>query len=140
MGVVLMKSKLTDEFIDEFCKALSLGLSVKAACDYVGISEPAYYSYVNKADEDIKNGVKNSKYIKLMKRVKKAKSACKAYHMNKIREASENGNWQASAWTLERCFPDEFGKSIKNDIPENGVITDLLTAFLNVQKDDDDDS
>ena len=133
-----MRSKLTDDFIEEFCGALGLGLSIKAACDYCGISEPCYYSYVKKAETDLENGVKNSKYVKLFKRVKKAKSSFKAFHMKKIRDAAESGSWQASAWTLERCCPDEFGRSMKNDIPENGIVTELLSAFVNMRKDEED--
>lgn len=131
-----MKSKLTDEFIEDFCGALGLGLSIKSACDYCNISEVCYYNYVKKAEEDMDNGVKNSKYVKLFKRVQKAKASFRVFHMKKIRDAAESGSWQASAWTLERCCPDEFGRSMKNDMNNNGVIPELLSAFLDMKKEE----
>lgn len=130
----MARSKLTDEFIDDFCNAISLGLSINAACDYCSISNVSYFSYINKAKDELEKGVKNSKYIKFFNRVKKAKSHFKMYHMAKIREAAESGSWQASAWSLERCFPDEYGKSVQVETSDNGVIGSLLRAIEEVQK------
>lgn len=134
----MARSKLTDEFVDDFCNALSAGLSIKAACDYCLISEVTYYSYVNKAQNDIEAGVKNSKYVKFFNRVKKAKASFKLYHMAKIREAAESGSWQASAWSLERCCPDEFGKSVQIEASDNGLIGNLVNAITEMQKKDVD--
>lgn len=134
----MAKSKLTDEFIEDFCKAISLGLSINAACDYCGISNVSYFSYINKAKDDIEKGVGNSKYVKFFNRVKKAKSNFKAYHMAKIREAAESGNWQASAWSLERCYPNEYGKTVQVETSEDGVIGSLLKAIEEVKNKNDD--
>lgn len=35
---------------------------------------------------------------------------CEQIHLNNIKEAGELGQWQASAWMLERKFPDKYGK------------------------------
>ena len=48
--------------------------------------------------------------------------------MMKIKEAGEAGSWQASAWLLERCCPDEYGRSIKVGT-DNGILGDLLSAM-----------
>jgi hypothetical protein len=134
----MAKSKLTDEFVEDFCSAISLGLSIVGACDYCSISEVTYYAYIKKAEEEIANGVKNSKYVKFFNRVKKAKASFKAFHMKKIREAAESGNWQASAWSLERCCPNEYGKYIQNEQKENGLIPELVGALTNLRKKDED--
>lgn len=126
----MAKTKMTDELIDNISSAFSLGLSTRGACDYVGISEPTYYSYINKAEDEIEKGKteEQSKYVKFFNTVKKAKAACRVFHMTQIRNAASSGNWQASAWTLERCFPDEFGRQVKVEA-ENGILNGLLKAI-----------
>ena len=122
-------SKLTDEMIENFCRAQQLGLSVKASCDYCGITDRAYYKYIEKAKEDMEKGLK-TKYVQFFHKVKKASADFRAYHMLKIREASESGTWQASAWLLERCYPEEYGRSMKNDVvAENGILPQLISAI-----------
>ena len=66
---------------------------------------------MEKAKEDMEEGL-NTKYVQFFHKVKKASADFRAYHMLKIREAGDSGTWQASAWLLERCYPEEFGRSI----------------------------
>lgn len=101
------KSKLTDEIIEDIKKAVAMGLNNKAVCDYVGLSEPTFYDYYAKGEEDFNNNVE-SQFSKFFKSYKKARADFRIYHLAKIRQASESGSWQASAWCLERCMPDEF--------------------------------
>ena len=51
-----------------------------------------------------------------MQLVKKAEEKAKAYHLQQIRKASENGSWQASAWYLERKHPQEWGRRQQIDM------------------------
>lgn len=129
----MAKSKLTDEMTKDFCSARSLGLNVKASCDYAGISEPTYYTYINRASDDIARGKKNTKYAKFFYSVKKAEASFRVYHMSKIRDAAESGSWQASAWSLERCFPNEYGRVVKME-SENGILDQLLRALKEDEK------
>lgn len=131
----MAKSKLTDELIDDFCKAQKLGLSTKASCDYCGITDRVYYKYMEQAQKDMNEGL-NTKAVQFFHKVKKAKADFRAYHMLKIREASESGSWQASAWILERCCPDEYGKAVKIDT-DNGILGDLLSALKDEDKDNE---
>lgn len=56
---------------------------------------------------------KTDAMLKALERdIKKAYSKYKAVHIARINEASKN-EWQASAWMLERKFPDEFAKPDK---------------------------
>lgn len=127
----MAKKKLTDELIKNISKALSLGLNVRGACDYAGISEPTYYAYMAQAEEDIRHEAK-SKYVEFFNSVKTAKAAFRIYHMTKIREAAENGSWQASAWSLERLFPDEYGRQDKIVITETdpAIIDEVERAVI----------
>ena len=40
----------------------------------------------------------------------------KMKRLNQIEKAAEQGNWQAAAWELERCYPDEYGKRIAAEV------------------------
>lgn len=43
--------------------------------------------------------------------LKDAEIDCKLFHLDKIRNAKRDTPWQASAWFLERKWPEEFGKA-----------------------------
>lgn len=103
----MAKLKLTNELIEDMKKALAMGLTNKAVCDYLGINETTFYAYYNQGEEDFNAG-KKTIFVKFFKSYKKAKADFRIYHLAKIRQASESGSWQASAWCLERCMPDEF--------------------------------
>ena len=112
-------TKLTPELQQEFIAAIESGLTNKSACDYVGIDESTFYSWLNiarKAElEAAENGTKIPKNIKpfseFSKSLKKAEARFKAYHCKNIKRAGDEGAWQASAWLLERKFPEEYGKN-----------------------------
>ena len=40
----------------------------------------------------------------------KAEVKRKLWHLNRIQQASTDGAWQASAWYLERRYPQEYAK------------------------------
>ena len=103
----MAKSKLTEELIEDMKKAVAMGLTNKAVCDYIMLSEPSFYEYYNRGEADFNKG-KDTLFAKFFKSYKKAKADFRIYHLAKIRQASESGSWQASAWCLERCMPDEF--------------------------------
>ena len=123
--------KLDKELAERFCKGLSIGLTVKGACDYAGISEQSFYSYMKQAKDDEEKG-KKSVFTEFFESVKKAKASFRIYHMTKIREAAESGNWQASAWSLERLFPDEYGRQDKLVVAEidQSVIDEVEKAVF----------
>ena len=116
------------EIIDELIKCLEDGVPIIYAGDYVGISEPTYYSYINKANDDIQAGKKNSIYIKFLKRVKKARSTFIQNNMKNIQTSANKGNWQSSAWLLERLDPETFAlkKDFDNKHEENiEIVNDI---------------
>jgi hypothetical protein len=113
------KPKLTEELIKEICKYISNGLGVKDCCDIVGISQQSFYRWQTEAETGFKEGKEelgaatNIKLKRLLsEEIKKAYSKYKLVHITRINEASKN-EWQASAWMLERKFPDEFAKPDK---------------------------
>ena len=100
--------KNESEKIKLLLEGLKLGMPVKHACDSAGISESGFYKYLQKAEKDIEDG-KRTKYVAFLESVKKAKSEFIRNNMAIIQRSAVKGNWQASAWLLERRCPDDFG-------------------------------
>lgn len=56
--------------------------------------------------------------------VQKCLAENKSIHLENIQKAGKDGYWQASAWYLERKFPNEFGK---RDLVRNEYIIKVQT-------------
>lgn len=113
----------------DFITAIKMGFSNEKACAYAGVSEPTLYTWLNKGEEDEKNGNTKSIYFKFFKDYKKAKSDFVMRHMVRITEASDNGNWQASAWLLERRCPQDFAIMNKpvDKVQKVAIVSDVPT-------------
>ncbi|MFI3254441.1 MAG: hypothetical protein R3Y63_08930 [Eubacteriales bacterium] len=105
----MAKSKLTTELVKTLCELKGKGLSNKAVCDGVAISESVFYDWLAKGEEALLVGKKN-KFSEFLEAYKKAETDFKLSLMAKIQQESGKGSWTASAWLLERCYPAEFGK------------------------------
>ena len=57
--------------------------------------------------------------------LKKAEAECKAARIATVLKASEK-SWQAAAWWLERRCPDEYGRMVKEEKPQNVVTIEEL--------------
>lgn len=112
------KPKLTPEVQHMICTGISAGLPKKAACAAVGVSESAFYEWLQRGEEDIEK-CKKSLYAEFVEQIKKSESAFQLTHLTRISKAGQEGNWQADAWLLERCFPKEYGRQ-KMDVELTG--------------------
>lgn len=91
------RSKLTDARLEVLYKALSQGMTIKAACSLAGIGQSTYYDWATNHPE----------FVDLVKR---AESEMKERALKVINQAAQNGQWQAAAWLLERREPNEYGR------------------------------
>lgn len=107
------KTKLNQKTIDLICDGVRSGLPKKRAAERAGIHESTLYDWVNRAEE-------GRLFAKFSKSLKKAESDLMAYHLDRIKAASDDGTWQASAWILERRFQKEFGR--RQEIDHSGKI------------------
>lgn len=104
-------TKFNPETCHKIIQALEAGNYRKTAAALAGVSERTFYSWIKKAESH-----KTGKYVQFLQSVKKAEEKAKAYHLQQIRKASENGSWQASAWYLERKHPQEWGRRQQIDM------------------------
>ena len=95
-----------DAVVPLLCDELSKGISIRVACDIVGISEGAYYRWQKLAEEGRED------YILLVRRLKQARAAGYATRLGKIAAAAEaTDDWRAQAWMVEHLYPGWGGKA-----------------------------
>lgn len=133
------KMSLTKEVIDSIAKAISNGLNNNDACSIAGVSRASFYSWLKDAEEALRNPEAKKKIkhvglkLELLDAIKNAESKYKLFHLQNIMQASRS-TWQASAWILERKYPEEFGKIdraaiLVNNGKDNGMLPELLEFF-----------
>ena len=100
--------KYTDELVNTLVKSIETGLSIKKACDYVGISQKTFYQWVNEKSE-FSNKIKKARATKINNLLEQIRISgmgettvecphCKEKHVVKLPSKA----WQALAWILER--------------------------------------
>ena len=103
------KSKLTKELIEKAVKIVERGNYYKVAIDVLGISEHTWYEWMRQGEVDTNKGV-NSLMAQFFQSIKKAEATAIDRNLSIIQKAAMEGNWQASAWYLERKYPEQWGK------------------------------
>jgi len=78
-------------------------VSRKDAAIYVGLSERAFHYYC-KSHPDFASAIKE------------AESERKEIALGCILKAAKKGQWTAAAWLLERCFPNQFGRTNRDEL------------------------
>lgn len=105
------KCKLNDVLADKIVGHIANGMPANQALQAVGLGKSAYYDWIARGERDLKAGRKT--YLaEFSERIKRAESAFIATHLGNIAGHSEKA-WQASAWLLERRFPEEFSLRAK---------------------------
>lgn len=85
--------KYSKQNVEELCKYISNGLSQKDAATMAGIGETTFYEWLKKPEAS--------------EAIKKATVRFKLFHIHNIAKHAET-TFTASAWLLERKFPQEF--------------------------------
>ena len=101
-----IKLKNKNKKVNEKCMAFALkvklstylqqGLDIKEAAKLCKITD--YQLGVLRSDPEFEDFISY------------CSSECEMGHLNNINTAGSSGQWQASAWILERKFPDRYGK------------------------------
>lgn len=96
-------TKLTPELQEKIIQAISAGNYIEVAAQYCGVDKATLYVW-------LKRGARASGgiYRRFNDSVQKALSAAEVRDVTLIAKAAE-ADWKASAWRLERKFPDRWG-------------------------------
>lgn len=125
---------------EQFLKAVELGMSYVQACNYAGIDQTTFFQWQRKAEQAERKAEESGTtaykniYVKFINKVRKARSKCQARHLTRITQAADDGTWQASAWILERRFPEDFGEKTETSLSDSKI-----TIVTEVPTDDDTD-
>lgn len=102
-------SKLTPELQQNIVTAIQAGNYARIAAEMNGISETTFYRWMEMgAEEDAK-----PQFREFRESIKRAEALAEVVAIARIRQAADNGTWQAAAWYLERKHGDRWGRNDK---------------------------
>ncbi len=99
------------------------------ACNMCGISEPAFYGWINRAEDDLERGLSEDEsiFIRLVKSLKKAEAESEAAILDVVKDAAvTKREWLPAMTFLERRHPDRWGRK---DRTQQGV-----NVNINIEK------
>ena len=91
-------------------EALQVGSYIEDACRYAGISSRQFRTWRSLADDGVEP------YASKWEEVRNAESVAIISNLANIKKAGQDGSWQASAWLLERKYPDKFARRDKVEL------------------------
>lgn len=98
-----MKPKLTPELAKEAISLVKGGASNADVIAYLGVAESTFYAWLREPQ--------NEAQAALAQGLKKAETERKLWHLQRIYKAADDGDWKASAWYLERRYPNEYART-----------------------------
>jgi transposase len=133
--------KLNDEIQKQIIDLIRAGNYIETASSCVGISKNTLYDWLKRgAREKQRTDGKISKneeiYVRFSDAVEKAIAEAEARDVMIIANASKN-DWKASAWRLERKFPNKWGRKEHLTADINQEHTEKTETFITHQIDTD---
>ena len=102
-------TKLTSELTQKIVTAIRAGNYAKVAAALVGISEATYYSWLEQA----KKPDASPELLEFLESIERAEALAEIDSVTRIRQAADNGTWQAASWLLERKHGERWGRNDK---------------------------
>ena len=94
------------------------GLSTTDVAKAVGIHPSTLFNRLSWGEDGIRGRDDDEEYVKFAHEYRRAEAMRKAFHLQNITRAANDGQRQASAWYLERAYALEFGRFQR--MPEDG--------------------
>ena len=154
-------SKFTDEVKAGLCEHISNGLTDAEACTLVGIGTTAFYEWKAKGEQ-----AQSGQFAEFADSIQKARVRHVETHLGVIRRAATEASvevkevvrqnadgttftevvrttkppsWQPSAWTLERLYPERFGRRrMEPPAPQLLDETNVVEGAIAAQEPDPD--
>ena len=101
-------SKLTESTMQKLCDAIALGATYTLAAKFAGISYATLKVWRAQAEQ----ARPGTKARQLLERLDDAEGRAAVRWLGQIEQAAREGAWQASAWRLERRYPQEYGRQV----------------------------
>lgn len=110
-------TKFDAECQERFIEAVREGLPYSTACALANIADSTWANWRHRAEAE-----PDSPYFAFLQAVKAAEAEAEQANLTRIRKAADNGQWQASAWILERRHPDKWGRTERQEQTHNGQV------------------
>jgi transposase len=105
--------KLTAEMIEQICDLLIEGDTIARSAVLTGVSESTIYRWLAMGKSEVAEPI----YVELVARVGEAIESSEFELLQRMRIAgSKPDQWRATAWMLERRFPEKYGKNVSNQV------------------------
>lgn len=155
--------KLTEDTIEKVCELIRKGAYIETAVAYCGISKDTFYRWLKEGartkEDTLTKKLSDALWVAqaeaemrdlniidkvalgspdVLARDEAGNILLDAQGYPVVQEYGLQPNWKASAWRLERRFPQRWGKNIKiesNGIKESSSIT---IEFVDSEEDDSD--
>lgn len=130
-------SVLTDETREEIRRRLASGCSLEVAAESVGVARRTVQSWLAVGREALdaeergdRLSARQKECLELLRAEQSARAEVRVKALAAIQKAGLSGSWQASAWLLERMFPDEYvsAKAGRKSRPNAGRPTGAQSA------------
>lgn len=143
--------KYSDDLTQSISDLIQAGSSRVDACNLVGLHESTFYEYMKGfVPQEILDALpddeaRERKKSEFSESIKKAEAKLKARQIAVVLKASEE-HWQASAWYLERRYPEEWAATQKlkhsGNIARNDeeAVDEVIESYANNQGDSQADS
>jgi hypothetical protein len=120
-------TKLNAEVSEKICQAIRAGNYMETAAAYAGVAKPTLYNWLKRGRDE-----PDTIYGALVEAVELAVAEAEVRDVALIAKAADDGVWQASAWRLERRYPDRYGRRTRHDV--SGRVDVRPTPYLDVSK------
>jgi len=131
-------TKLTPELTERVCNAIMAGNYAKISAQMAGIAESTFYEWLAYARVENPDPI----YVEFAESVERAEATAEVGSVARIKQAADNGTWQAATWLLERKHFDRWGRNdkVRQEIsgPDGTPVTlsleevkESILAFLN---------
>ncbi len=100
-----VRFKFEDEAVwSRLSQAISVGAYIEDACVFAGISSRQYRRWRELAEQGVEP------YAERWVEIQKSEAQAIVRNLFNIQNAANSGTWQASAWILERKYPDKYAR------------------------------
>lgn len=123
-------TKLTPKVQEDIVTVLRAGNYFETASAYAGISKSTFYNWLKRGERELQRVEKDARYrvrqeeeiyVDFVCAVKEAVAEAEVRDVLTIGKASDK-NWQASAWRLERRYPEKWGRKLQQQVEHSGQI------------------
>lgn len=143
-------TKLTPDVQKRIVQGIQLGATYELAAQAAGISYNSFNNWMNRGKAEIerrqsprvKEGTEQwqaeQPFVEFLEEVKRAEGLAVIGWLATIQRAAVSGNWQAAAWKLERRYPEDYGRQVR-DVTHSGKDGgDIIIRFAWAEPDNAD--